>query len=450
MTMQVIPDIPKLYTALAQWLGCLMYILPMKKRLKGGRLVAALAGGLFFQCGVNYLAGLVHPFFWLGWMLTAFSGMFGLIYICCKLPIRDVGYYVIRAIIAAEFTASLEWQIYYFLISQGMKESVWISLFWLALIYAGVFCLIYFSERRHLPPNGRLHIQPRELWSAILIGVGVFLASNISFVYPNTPFSSQAVREILYIRTLVDFAGIVMLYAQLEQRREMDLRLELSVMDNILQTQYERYRMSKENDELISRKYHDLKHQIAVIRAESDPEKREVYLQEMDAAIKKHEAENRTGNGVLDSILFTKSMYCTEHKINFTCIADGKRLNFMDTMDICTIFGNALDNAIESVEKLKDPEKRLITLTVASQNNFVILKIENYYESKIKMEGGLPLTTKKDSGNHGYGIKSIRLIAEKYNGSMTVHAKDNWFSLRVLIPFQGGAETIGQRGNLWH
>lgn len=435
MSLDILPDIPKSYTALAEWLACLIYILPMKKRFNGLRLVGIMGMGLIAQFSVNYLAGLMHPFMWLGWMLMAFAIMFAFIHICCQLPMGDVGYFAIRAFIIAEFAASFQWQIYIFFARQGMKSKIWAVLF-LVIIYGVVFLALYYIERHHLPPNRRLNVHWKELWSSILVGVVVFLMSNLSFVYQNTPFSGTMGGEILYIRTLVDFVGIVMLYAQLEQRREVDLRHELEGMNNLLRKQYDWYRLSKENDELISHKYHDLKHQIAVIRGEKDPDKREEYLREMDHAIRKHEAENRTGNTVLDTVLFGKALYCSEHGINFTCIADGTLLDFMEVMDICVIFGNALDNAIESVEKLSSPEKRLISMSVSSKNDFVILTFNNYYENTFEMEDGLPITTKADATYHGYGIKSIRQVVEKYSGSLTIHGEDNWFSLRILFPIE--------------
>ena len=125
-----------------------------------------------------------------------------------------------------------------------------------------------------------------------------------------------------------------------------------------MRRQYEQYNLSKENIEIINRKYHDLKHQIAVVRAERNSDKREQYLQEMENDIKMYEAQNKTGNKVLDTILTGKHLYCVQHEINFTCVADGMLLDFMNLMDICTIFGNALDNAIECVEKIGDKSKR--------------------------------------------------------------------------------------------
>ena len=85
-----------------------------------------------------------------------------------------------------------------------------------------------------------------------------------------------------------------------------------------------------------------------------------------------------------------------KNHIQITCVADGKLLDHMHVTDICSIFGNALDNAIEHVILIPDSEKRLIHLTVSAQKGFVFIKIENYCEAEIsKNEEDLITTTKK-------------------------------------------------------
>ena len=112
-----------------------------------------------------------------------------------------------------------------------------------------------------------------------------------------------------------------------------------------------------------------LEHQIAVLRAESG-EKRNAVLDNMEQEIKAYEAQNDTGNKVLDTVLTGKSLTCRTKNIQLTCVADGTALDFMDVMDISNLFGNALDNAIESTDKITDPERRLIHLSVARQKGF--------------------------------------------------------------------------------
>ena len=109
-------------------------------------------------------------------------------------------------------------------------------------------------------------------------------------------------------------------------------------------------------------------------------------------------------------------------------------MDFIETMDICSIFGNALDNAIESVEKLADPQQRLIRVAVYTQNVFLIIRVENSCTAQLSVVDGEYRTTKRDKDMHGYGIKSIRYTAEKYGGSVSADCSDNWFHLSVLLP----------------
>jgi sensor histidine kinase regulating citrate/malate metabolism len=106
----------------------------------------------------------------------------------------------------------------------------------------------------------------------------------------------------------------------------------------------------------------------------------------------------------------------------------------MDAMDICSIFGNALDNAVEGVLTAEDQEKRLIRVTLYSKNKFILICFENYFEGTVKIENGLPATTKNDRGSHGFGLKSIHYTVEKHGGSMTVNTEENWFIVRILLP----------------
>lgn len=106
----------------------------------------------------------------------------------------------------------------------------------------------------------------------------------------------------------------------------------------------------------------------------------------------------------------------------------------MDVMDICSIFGNALDNAIECELKIPDKEKRLIHVTVSKQKMFLILRFENYCEETLQYQEGALVTTKKEKEFHGYGLKSIQYTANKYEGAVSMNVEDNWFELKVLIP----------------
>lgn len=406
-----------------------------EKRMEKIQTAAIMAGALLIQGVFLVLTGNLPLYLWVPCMILAVLLMIGFIFCSCDVNWMDAVYFGMIAFVMAEFLASIEWQIVCFFCTNGMA-AIWVRMLLLIGIYGVISFILLKILHAHLPKDGKMNISPKELFSALVIVIAVFAVSNLSFLTSNTPFSGTYSFEIGNIRTLVDLGGIAILYAHLIQCSELRVRKELEAVQSVLQNQYVQYKQSRDSIELINYKYHDLKHQIAVLRSEEDPKKREEFLNRMENEIKQYEAQNKTGNKVLDTVLTTKSLYCTKHGITFTCVADGTLLKFMDVMDICSIFGNALDNAIECELKIPEKEKRLIHVTVSKQKNFLILRFENYYEEELKYKEGSLVTTKKEKEYHGYGLKSIRYTVNKYEGAVTIDAKDNWFELKILIPIK--------------
>ena len=439
MNQVYLSDIPRLFTALAEWCACLVFLRKRPLRFSGPRLWGALGLGLVIQCLFLCLTDGLHIALWLPCMTGAVGLMFVLIAVCCNIPLASVGYFTACAFLTAEFAASLEWQLWSYTrhalsLPQGAWSTVALSLIFLAVVYTGVFGVVHRLTGRREDPPAAFVFRAEELWPPVVISAACFFMSNLSFVYSNTPFSSSVIESIYNIRTLMDLAGVAMLYAYHVQRCELYMQRELDAIQNILQNQYIQYKQSRESIDVVNRKYHDLKHQIAVLRAEQDPQRRLDFLDGMEEEIRTYEAQNKTGNSVLDTLLTSKSLYCARHSVELTCVADGARLGFMDVMDICSIFGNILDNAIEYELTLPDKKKRLIHLAVYAKKDFLVIQCENYCEEQLEFRDGLPVSTKGDGAYHGYGVKSIRYAAEKYGGTMTIHNRDRWFEMNIIIP----------------
>lgn len=431
------PDLshtPGIYYAIAYWLSCTFYVARLPRKRSGLQLAAVQAVFLTAIAAFMMLTdGL--PVVWFFPCVCVYVSLILLdIKACCGMDWMKSGYVCIRAFILGEFAAALEWQLFYFGVTAlGLPLTMWVDLAFLLLSHGAVFGVMSLLERRYRS-DFRMDLSWRELGSAVVICLAVFAASNLSYVSQNTPFSSRFTAEIFIIRTLADLGGVVMLHAHYVQLQELGAKLEVAYLQNVLNMQYENYCISEESIALVNQKYHDLKHYIQLLRAEVSGEKKLEYLDQVEREIQTYEAQNKTGNQVLDTILTAKSLQCQREGISLTCVAEGEALEFMHPVDISALFGNALDNAVESVKKLDDPEKRLIHLSVARQKGFLRIRVENCYEGELRLEAGMPASTKGDSRYHGFGLKSIRDIAAKYGGSMTIASKDGWFELRILFP----------------
>lgn len=370
-------------------------------------------------------------------MLLIVLLLLGYIYICNDFSLREAGFYFVKAFINGEFAASLCWQIYYYLrYVRGIQGELlkWVELI---LVYAVIFTILALMELNLKKDLEELHITRRELLVVIIIAASVFAMSNLSYLDQNGLFSGTFVMDIFIIRTLVDLSGIAVLYAYHVQVKEIQIRFEKDTLHNIMEMQYKNYQLSKENIDMVNQKYHDLKHQINLLKTQAYVGKSTSYLEKMEREIRVYETQNKTGNQILDAVLTNKAMICQNKEIELKFIVDGGALSFMEDMDVSALFGNMLDNAIESAEKQQEKQKRLIWLYVTKEKQFVRIRTENYCDEKIRFKNGMPVTTKKDRRLHGYGMKSIKSTVEKYHGSVVAAQENNWFELKILLPAGG-------------
>lgn len=440
--MQYYPDIPRICTALAQWGACMTYLYLIKKELfKNLKFWVCSVVMLTVQTVFLVWSGGFKLVLWLSCMLVAVGLMYGFIKLAGGISYLAAGYCCVKAFILAEFSASLEWQLMMYVGGQQMKH----LLFWIVnavlvlVVYGACFAGTVHLERKVFSSDylGRLTV--REALAATGIAAAVFAFSNLSFLYAGgqgeMPFTGTTRADIFFIRTLVDFGGLAVLLIYQSRIYDFIVERELSAMNMLLKSQYDQYRNYQDSMEFIHIKYHDLKHQIAGLRCETGEEKRKKWIDAMEEEVSTFGNMQRTGNQVLDTILAAKIFHCRKNNISITCVADGKLLDFIHVTDICSIFGNALDNAIEHVTMIPDKEKRLIHVTVSSKKGFVFIKFENYCETPVqKDERALIRTTKADKKNHGYGLSSIRATAEKYGGIVDFGQENDWFYLNILIP----------------
>lgn len=431
-------DIPRFYTALAEWGACVIYICLIKKRFNNKITVALSTLFLVAQIALLVPTGDLPTVWWIPCMVSAAFLMYLFIYTVGNVHSITAAYLCARAFLIAEFTASFQWQLDCYLNARvDVEHFVFAKIVMLVVIYTAIFVLVAFMEKPLMNPEYLNKITYKEFIAVIAIVAVAFTFSNLSFIWKNTPFSSGFRSDIFNIRTLFDLAGMTILYAYQSRVCELMAESEIVTMDSMLKSQYNQYRNYQESIDLINMKYHDLKHQIAGLRVETDIDKRTEWLDAMEDDIRGFESVTNTGNKVLDTIIAGKIMHGQKYDIKFTCVIDGKLLEFMHVTDICTIFGNAIDNAIENVVMIKDIEKRIIHVTVSAKNKFVLIQFQNYCEVKPNEDKrGIRLfeSSKADKRNHGFGLKSIQYTVDKYDGTMKAGMNKDWFELTILIP----------------
>ncbi len=306
------------------------------------------------------------------------------------------------------------------------------TLFWIiiyAIGYFTIYAIVWFLFAQHINKNEDLKIKNQSF--VVLIGGCLVLniLLNLLVIFSN---ETQAVVNSIVRHISGAFNCLLLLQWQFELVKSKRLETELDFTKKLLLKAQEQYKISKDNIDLINLKCHDMKHQIREIGTykQLDAE----TIEDLEKTISVYDSVVKTENEALDVILTEKSFKCLRHNIILKCIADGKSLNFMKSADVYSLFGNALDNAIEAVMKLQDKTKRVIGLKVYSVGGLVTVNIKNFYQGKIDLNAeGLPATTKSDKAYHGYGMKSIHMIVEKYDGNLSIQTKDEVFNLNILF-----------------
>lgn len=430
-------DIPRIYTGIAEWAACLVYIILSGCR-REKKVRKSMICALFLVVLPAYLAltGSVPIAFWIPCMVGAACLMIVFFAAAAGKEVKKIIFTGGRAFLLAEFAASLEWQIHVLIFGGRPGIFRWDQILLMLVIYGAVFIGAFHMEGQMKTEEYLENLTGKDCVMSAVVAVLAFAVSNLSFVFSSAPYTAEVRDYIFMIRTLVDLCGITLMCILQSRVQELVAEREIAQIHRTLKSQYEQYRTYQEGFETMNIKYHDLKHQIAGLRSETNETKKKEWLDEMERELDVLSDIGHTGNSVLDGILAAKLGYCRKNKIKVTCVADGSLLGCIHVADLCTIFGNALDNAVESVSMIPEEEKRLIHFSVSKQKNFIFIRMENCCEQALKIgREYLPETSKPDKKEHGYGMKSIRQTVEKYHGSMDYALLDGWFELKILIPY---------------
>ena len=287
------------------------------------------------------------------------------------------------------------------------------------LIFPFVYIIMFstlglFAARNECWKKADMHFNALSI-TMVFICVGL---TRVAIIYDD----SGSVAVSMYAIT----SCIMALVVQFVLYRLIDLQAENTAVQLLWQEERKQYELSKKTIDTINIKYHDLKHKLKNM----DLPREEV--ESIKDAVRIYGSRIRTGNEVLDVLLTENSLRCSEEGISLTYTGNGADFSFMQTMDIYSLFGNAVSNAMEAVSKLGDPEKKIIDITSERIGDMVNIRICNYFDGDIVMGDALPKTSKKEEeGFHGFGMKSMAIIAEKYGGGLNISTDGDLFILNV-------------------
>lgn len=400
------------------------------------RLTAALLGGglLCFPLAMLYTEFDTLPVRVFCYLMVSLLN-FGVLALCWKDNIEELLLCFCSGTAAYQLTNKL-----YPLLQQlrGVDDRTTISLFgpglirwWEWVIYFGFYLACYLALWAIFRPRTRLYRDPRTARRVGLLCTITVLVVNVLICVARTyEGESRALNIVVKIFCILFGLDVLISCSNIFFLNGQDHQID--ILRHLWRQDKAQFESVKANIDAINMKCHDLKHILDKISGKLTSEE----VDSLRTAIQFYDANIKTGNEVLDVVLCEKAMACQRGGIRFSCMADGSRLNFLTPVQTYTLFGNIMDNAMEAVRALEDPEERVISMVCRASGDRLVIEESNYFAGELHLTDGLPATGKEDVSRHGFGMRSIRYIARQYGGELHVDIQGNMFFLRVEFPLE--------------
>lgn len=291
-----------------------------------------------------------------------------------------------------------------------------------------------FAVILHFTKDGVNSLKPKE-WGLIISVLGIsfvtFAAIHITAISYNSAFNSL----LLMIAELgIILINVVCWYITVNLSKSNKRKEELLVLNKQNEYSYQYAETVKEQYEQTRRLRHDMKQYCTVLDgliADEKYDEARALISENYKNISHSEVVVDVGNDFVNSILNAKLTLAKSHGIDVICSTE-KELSGIESADLCNLLGNMLDNAIEAAQKC-EPEKRSIELNISSSGNRLNITVRNSVLCSILKENPSLKTSKHDKSEHGFGIKSIKSVAEKYGGTTDFYEENMTFVCRVEL-----------------
>lgn len=403
--------------------SAMIYILPLRKRGSWLLWLPVMFGLIFLFMAVSRFS---NGSFWMLGQLLQYLCLVLLVNRCTKLSVTGDLYCAIWILVTGETIYEL-WLSIPALLPDflGTIPGRAVSL----LLFAGLcYVGIALTAARWMPNGDIYQIGPRQLSSALILG-GLCMYMSEYFLVPKEIHLGKAM-----ILLLCQIYCISLLYLQTELFKKSKLQKDLETMNLLYAQGAQQYAVARQNIQAVTSKCEALEQLIARMEQYLPEEELKAFRPSMDYALRACDTAVKSGNSVLDLVLTEKMLLAEADRIQLSCVADGKLLNFMEVTDIYALFSNALDNAIQAVRRLPDKDHRIIDLLVHENQNFLVINISNPVKDTVPGEEELPALTKGRSSFRGYGLRVMRHVVEKYHGICTFRAEGGFFTLKALIP----------------
>lgn len=325
-------------------------------------------------------------------------------------------------------------------LTEDMGFLIWLHLFHRNMSQNGEIILHLFTFLLRLPAlygvyrflkvwiPSAIRDMTRQMWVFIdLISLSSFIGI-VTVIYNATILTSYIAYPVC-IAALITNLGCCYLCFHMSQTLRTQMQLES------YQYQQAYYQELESGQKALRGLRHDMKNHLGIISTflqQDDPGKAKDYLEHLDHELSKT-AKTYCPNSIINAVVGMKEESATKHGISCNIQIDMEASPPIDDIDLCALFSNTLDNAIEACLKIDDVSQRSLSLKVRYKNKNFSYEIKNAKRNEIVKKNGLFETDKKEGALHGIGLSNTNRIVEKYHGEIEIEYGKDWFDLVIFI-----------------
>ena len=386
--------------------------------------IAWLAAGAVFIDLLSVRIWAVHPLLQLGDIAVLYAILIGAVFICFDVSLWSSMFLASSGYITQNIASCVKALLHYSGFFDSLLASTPGVLFVDLVIYGGVgLAAFYIFRSRIVKEENQFNNRLKVVFSVIVLFVCAGLIRMGAILGLPGETSSHGVVDRMY-QILCSCFILALQYGILERA---DMSRQMDAMRELIHQQRVQFETSKQNAQLVNENIHDLKKMLSDFRGHLSSEQIDA-LQNRIGGIA---AFARTGNEILDVLLMEKAALCMQKEIQITCYASEADLDFLEDIDLYFLMNNLLTNAMEATEKLPVGE-RFITINVSRSGDMALVHMENSCEGPVEMENGLP-KSHGDPRYHGFGMKSVARLVDKYDGTLAVKYLDHVFCVDITL-----------------
>jgi len=276
-------------------------------------------------------------------------------------------------------------------------------------------------------------------WGLLLLANSVTFMLLAAVGYSRQiPFVDMIPQEFLQItiKYSVIFLYLFFVISLVNSKVAEHFRVVGQITQENMEQQLEYFKAYKNSQEEIRRYKHDMKNHFLYLSALSKDNKideMKKYINSLSGQWESIPSLNSTGSTVVDAIIYGKSFLFEQNHVALTIEGQFTSDLKIEPIDLCTIFTNAIDNAIEANVKCQGDERRYLQVSIRSNQNHYLIILENPTNTLVKITND-HVETDKPGNNHGFGLKNIERALLKYGGTLKIKASSNVFGLEMIIP----------------